>query len=162
MSPVGQLPPLRPRDSAACASSSSRFGRTPSDSGWTRWARNWNALTAQDKANLKRLAERQLELARQVDKTQSRMAEMQAELRDAEPLAAETLADALEIARRTAISGQMRESGRDIEKQPRRPGRARRSRRCWSTCRKCWTPWPIAANTNWIVGYANGRKRPRS
>ena len=74
-----------------------------------------NALTAQDKANLKRLAERQVELARQVDKTQSRMAELQAELNDSDPLAAETLAAALEIVRRTAVSGQMRESGRDVE-----------------------------------------------
>ncbi len=74
-----------------------------------------NALTAQEKANLKRLAERQIELARQVDKTQSRMAEMQAELSDSDPLAAETLADALELVRRTAVSGQMRESGRDVE-----------------------------------------------
>jgi hypothetical protein len=74
-----------------------------------------SALTPLERASLKRLAERQLELARQVDKTQARMGEMQVELRESDPLAAETLADALEVARRTAISGQMRESGRDIE-----------------------------------------------
>jgi hypothetical protein len=77
--------------------------------------KEWNALTVQAKANLKRLGERQLELARQLDQTQSRMDDMQAKLRDSDPLAAETLSDALEIVRRTPISGQMRESGRDLE-----------------------------------------------
>jgi hypothetical protein len=75
-----------------------------------------NQLSSQEQANLKRLAERQAELARQFDRIQGRMAEMQIELRETEPLAAETLADALEVARRTAIGGKMRESGRDIER----------------------------------------------
>ncbi|MCO6456141.1 MAG: hypothetical protein J5I93_12650, partial [Pirellulaceae bacterium] len=72
-------------------------------------------LTTQEVADLKRLAQRQVELARQLDKVQGRMQEMQTELRPADPLAAETLGDALDTARRLALSGQMRESGRSIE-----------------------------------------------
>jgi hypothetical protein len=72
-------------------------------------------LSPQDKAALKRQSERQSELARRLDKTLSRMDEMRAELADTEPLAAEMLADAVHLARQAAISGQMREGGRQIE-----------------------------------------------
>jgi hypothetical protein len=72
-------------------------------------------LSPQDKAALKRQSERQSELARRLDKTLSRMDQMRAELADTEPLAAEMLADAVHLARQAAISGQMREGGRQIE-----------------------------------------------
>ncbi|MCH5377359.1 MAG: hypothetical protein JJ992_25640, partial [Planctomycetes bacterium] len=72
-------------------------------------------LSPQDKAGLKRQSERQAELARRLDKVLGRMDQMRAELADAEPLASEMLADALHLARQTAIGGQMREGGRKIE-----------------------------------------------
>jgi len=72
-------------------------------------------LDAEEKVNLKRLAERQTELARRFDKIQSRMDNMRLELQDADPLAAETLADALDVARRAAIGGQMHERARQVD-----------------------------------------------
>ncbi len=71
-------------------------------------------LDSQERANLKRLTERQTELARRFDKIQSRMDKMRVGLQDADPLAAETLADAVDLARRAAIGGQMHESARQV------------------------------------------------
>jgi hypothetical protein len=65
-------------------------------------------------ADLKRLTERQTELARRFDKIVGRMAAMREDLREADPLASQTLGDALDVARRRAISGQMRESSRSL------------------------------------------------
>ena len=81
-------------------------------------------LTTQERADLKRLAQRQAELARRFDKIQGRMRQMQGPLGQSDPLAAETLGDALDAARRLAISGQMRESSRSIERN--RVGQASR------------------------------------
>lgn len=72
-------------------------------------------LLPQQKAALRSQAQRQTELARRLDKTFSRMEEMRGELAETEPLAAEMLADALHLARQAAISGQMHQSGRQIE-----------------------------------------------
>lgn len=69
---------------------------------------------AERRANLRRLADRQHELAREFDKLQSGMDQMRAGL-DPEDPATQTLADALEVARRTAVGGQMREAGRQID-----------------------------------------------
>lgn len=71
-------------------------------------------LNAQDSADLKRLAERQQELSRRFDKLQRQMRQMQDELKDADPLAAQTLADALDAATRSEAAGQMREAGQGI------------------------------------------------
>lgn len=72
-------------------------------------------LSPQSKADLKRQAERQAELARQLDKVLGRMLQTRRDLTDSEPLAAEMLDDALDLARSAAITGRMRESGRQIE-----------------------------------------------
>lgn len=73
-------------------------------------------LTPQERADVKRLAESQFELGRQFDKIQSRMGQTRERLRETDPLAAETMADALDAARRLAVSGQMRESGTNLER----------------------------------------------
>jgi hypothetical protein len=73
-------------------------------------------LTAPEQADLRRLAARQVELAREFDKIQARMDQMRGELAEADPAVAETLAEAVDLARRTAIGGRMRESGRRIER----------------------------------------------
>ncbi len=77
-------------------------------------ARGLTELDGDQRVNLRRLAERQIELGRQLDKVQTRMDQMRTELGAGDP-AAETLADALDVARRTAVGGQMRETGRRIE-----------------------------------------------
>jgi hypothetical protein len=77
-------------------------------------ARDATDMDGDQRVALRRLAERQTELGRQFDKVQTRMDQMRAELGTGDP-AAETLADALDVARRTAVGGQMRETGRRIE-----------------------------------------------
>ncbi|NQU21197.1 MAG: hypothetical protein HQ567_07940 [Candidatus Nealsonbacteria bacterium] len=65
----------------------------------------------QDRADLKILAGRQLELARQLDRIQGEMDRAVGQLQTADPLAAETVADALAEARRLAIALAMRTCG---------------------------------------------------
>ena len=73
-------------------------------------------LNPQQQADLKKINERQSELARQFDKVQQQMQQMGDQLQTSEPLAAAALADALDLASRRAISSQMREVGRQVEK----------------------------------------------
>ncbi len=67
-------------------------------------------LTTQQKADLAKLAQRQQELARQLDKIQQGMGEMSQQMSEQDPLPADVLNDALDHARRTAISTAMRET----------------------------------------------------
>ncbi|WP_254509843.1 DUF4175 family protein [Anatilimnocola floriformis] len=60
-------------------------------------------------------AQRQLEAARQFDKLQQRMETLLAKLQDSDPLAAGSLADALDAAQRLAIGGQMRSAARQLQ-----------------------------------------------
>ncbi len=95
----------RDQEKVAAATSSKRpevEGKTSAD------------LTAQQRADLKKIAQQQLELARKFDKLQNRMDEMQQQLSGADPLAAETIADALDAARRSGLSAQMQQSGRQL------------------------------------------------
>lgn len=66
-------------------------------------------------AALRRLAQRQTEFSRQFDKLIGRMATMESQLAESQPLAAETVADALDAAKRLAISSQMMEASRELE-----------------------------------------------
>lgn len=70
----------------------------------------------------KQAAQRQLEAARQFDKLQQRMETLLAKLQDSDPVAAGSLADALEGAQRLAIGGQMRSAARQL--QDAKPGEA--------------------------------------
>ena len=79
-------------------------------------------LLPQEVADLKILAGQQLELARRFDRIQQRMDRAAVELSQSDPLAAETVADALAEARRLAISGQMLSAGGQVERN--RIGRA--------------------------------------
>lgn len=63
----------------------------------------------------KQTAQRQLEAARQFDKLQQRMEALLAKLQDNDPLAAGSLADALDAAQRLAIGGQMRSAARQLQ-----------------------------------------------
>jgi len=77
-------------------------------------ARNLEDLVPQDLADLKILAGRQTELARRLDCIQQAMDQAAGQLQQGDPLAAETLADALAETRRLAISGQMRTAGEQL------------------------------------------------
>lgn len=75
----------------------------------------WRDLDAQQQADLKKLAQRQLELARRLDKTEQQMDQSRRRLAESDPLASATLGDALDLARRLGISGQMRQTGGQLE-----------------------------------------------
>jgi hypothetical protein len=68
-------------------------------------------LGSTQRAELRRLTERQRELSRSFDRLQSRMREMRARLEDNEPLAAATLRDALDAAQRMTLGSKMRDAG---------------------------------------------------
>ncbi len=72
-------------------------------------------LKPQQQADLRKLGSRQSDLARNFEKIQQRMEEMAKELRETDPLAADTIADALHAAREKTLGGQMREAGRELE-----------------------------------------------
>ncbi len=72
-------------------------------------------LSPQERASLKRLGQQQGEIASRFEQTQGRMREMETELETTDPVAAETLADALAAAARSALAGKMREAGRNLE-----------------------------------------------
>ena len=72
-------------------------------------------LSPQQQADLKKLSERQLDLARQFDKLQGRLEQVGSQLRTSDPLAADSLADALQLARRQAPSGLMNDAARSVE-----------------------------------------------
>ncbi|MEX2174039.1 MAG: hypothetical protein WD872_06735, partial [Pirellulaceae bacterium] len=74
-------------------------------------------LPAEDRAAARQLSQQELELARRLDKIQSRMGEMLSRLQNTDPLAAGTLADALNAARRLAIGGQLRDAAAKLSQQ---------------------------------------------
>lgn len=72
-------------------------------------------LSPQELAALRRVAQKQTELARQLDKLVARMNEASTKLAESQPLAASTLADALDATRRSAISSSMLDAARSIQ-----------------------------------------------
>jgi len=77
--------------------------------------RDLKELTPQELADLKILAEHQLELARRETRLEEEMEQTIASLGQSEPLAAETLADAVAEARRLAIAADMSAAGIKIQ-----------------------------------------------
>lgn len=71
-------------------------------------------LLPQESADLKILARRQFDLARDLDGIQQAMHRAAAQLRESNPLFAETVSDALHRAQELAISGQMRSAASGI------------------------------------------------
>lgn len=65
-------------------------------------------LTPQQQADLRKLAAQQHDLAQQFDKVLGRMAAVQQQLAESDPLAAETLADAAHEGAERGVAGQMR------------------------------------------------------
>ena len=81
-----------------------------------RLGRTADELTDEEKAQQRQAAERQTELARQLEDVLNRMQPMRTRLQETDSVSAGVLSEAINIAQRQALSGQMRESGRDIER----------------------------------------------
>lgn len=78
-------------------------------------SKNVRDLSPQELAAVRRAAQQQTELARQLDKLISRMSESRTKLAESQPVAASTLTDALEAARSAGIGSQMLDTARRIE-----------------------------------------------
>ncbi|HEV3136732.1 MAG TPA: hypothetical protein VGZ26_02490 [Pirellulales bacterium] len=78
--------------------------------------RDLKDLDAQRQADLRKLSTAQVELSRRLEKVQQQMDQMSDSLKQTDPLSAGTIADGLHQARQQAISGQMRQSSEQIEK----------------------------------------------
>lgn len=72
-------------------------------------------LTAQELADLNKLAQQQQELAHRFERVMQGMREMRDELESEDPLTADTLGDALEQSRKRSVSGQMSNAGRQVQ-----------------------------------------------
>ncbi len=68
------------------------------------------SLAADQRSSAREQRQNQLELARRLDKNQGRMEQMLSRLQSSDPVAAGTLADALDAGRRLAIGGKMRDA----------------------------------------------------
>ena len=77
--------------------------------------RDYKDLTVQQQTDLQNLTAAQADLARRFDKLGQRMEQMQAKFRETAPLAADSLADAVELVRQQAIASDMRDSARFVE-----------------------------------------------
>lgn len=77
--------------------------------------RDVNELDAQQRANLEKLGARQLELARRFEKLQQQMEQMQDELQEVDPLASDTLADAVHQSRQESLGEKMRQAGQQVQ-----------------------------------------------
>jgi hypothetical protein len=79
------------------------------------------------RAESRRLAQRQRDIARRFDKLQSRMQEMLGRVDQEDPLVAATLAEAIDASRRLAIAGKMRAAASELQEV--QPGTAQRTQR---------------------------------
>jgi hypothetical protein len=77
--------------------------------------RSFNDLNPQERADLERLAQRQYELARRMSRLEQGMEDMASTVRQEDPLAADTVNDALDHARAAGIAEAMRSSGEQVE-----------------------------------------------
>ncbi|MEO8496961.1 MAG: hypothetical protein ABI614_17970, partial [Planctomycetota bacterium] len=87
---------------------SARVGQLPTI------GQRFEALSPQQRADLARAAGEQLELARRLDRLQAEMDQLQEKIRQSNPSAAATLAEALREASANAIAEQMRGIGNDV------------------------------------------------
>ncbi|MCH2124670.1 MAG: hypothetical protein MK165_07755 [Pirellulaceae bacterium] len=78
-------------------------------------AKTVDELTPQQRADLKRLALQQAKLSRNYNRIRGQMDSMQTTLSATNPLAAETLQDALMLGQQMALGGQMRSSGQALK-----------------------------------------------
>lgn len=72
-------------------------------------------LTPQQQADLKKLGAQQIDLARRLEALEQQMNEAQEPLAEEDPLAAETLRDAVHTSRQAGVGGAMRDAARHVE-----------------------------------------------
>lgn len=90
--------------------------RETAETGRETITQDFKDLAPQQQADLKKLAQRQTELARRLDDIARQMQQAQSDMESDEPLSAASISDALEHAQRKAVSGQMRNSGQSVER----------------------------------------------
>ncbi len=90
--------------------------RETAETGQKTLTKSQQDLTKQEAADLEKLATRQTEVARQLEQTQQRMAELANKLRQNDPVAADTLQDAIQHAQEKATSGKLREASKNVGK----------------------------------------------
>ncbi|MEX0819556.1 MAG: hypothetical protein WD070_08175, partial [Pirellulaceae bacterium] len=87
---------------------SSRVGQLPT------FGQRFDALSAQQRADLERLAGEQLDVAQRLNRLQAEMDKLRDKIRESDPSAAATLAEALREAAANGIAERMREIGNDV------------------------------------------------
>ncbi len=86
-------------------------------------SRRQEQLDGKQRASLRSTAARQLELARRTERTLANLEAAREKLEASDPQASQMVGDAMQAARDNAVSGRMREAGRQIDQN--RPGLAR-------------------------------------
>ncbi len=71
-------------------------------------------MTADEQADLSRLAGRQLDLGRQFDKLLERMEQVAKQIKETDPFSSESISDALHAGRKQSLSGLMRDGGEAV------------------------------------------------
>ena len=104
------------RDLAQLLRDQEELARQSAELGRHTLTKDLKDLLPQDLADLKVFAERQLDLARQLDRIEQEMDSVGRELHESDPLAAGTVADALEEARRLGISARCAQAGAGCKK----------------------------------------------
>jgi hypothetical protein len=79
-------------------------------------SKDLNDLTPQERADLEKLAQKQLDAARELDKLSDRMLRTADKLGESDPLAASSIRDAVDHARRQDVAGRMRSSARGLQR----------------------------------------------
>lgn len=102
------------RDLAGLERDQENLARETTEEARRTVARPLADLTPQEVANLKKLTQAQRELAQRFDALAARMRQTQSQLSQGDPLAAETVGDALNHARRQGLSGQMQQAAEQI------------------------------------------------
>ena len=92
------------------------IARASKEIGQKTLGREVKDLDAQQQADLKKLSGQQIELSRRLEKVQQQMSQMSQSLKQSNPLSAATISDGLHHAQKQAISGQMRQSSEQLEK----------------------------------------------
>lgn len=103
------------RDLAQLAREQDDLAKRTTEVGRRTLSRPWKELSPTDVAELRVLAGRQADLARRLDRILQEMAHASANLRQTDPLAADTVADACDEAARLGVAGQMRDGALAIQ-----------------------------------------------
>ena len=133
------------RDVAQLLRQQEELARNAAEMGRRTLTKELEDLSPEEAAELKVLGGRQLELARRLDRIEQEMEQSLGELRQNDPLAAATVADALDEARRLALTAAMARPAANWKRtaSAKWPPATSKSP---PDSRRCSTSWPIAAS----------------